>query len=114
MMGQQIEMLLDELQRTSRNAVSQLYVWDEEQFTLFVEKRQAIFEQLESFHSKIVDSHREKIKDILSSDDLILQRMHQLKDEAGNWMQKQGKIRTQQNAYQHAYMTDGLFIDQRK
>lgn len=110
----EVDILLGKLQEITEEAVQHLDQWDHEEFTRMTETREEIMKELQLLRSEINDQHREMIQNILGFDSSILRRMHQLKDEAGEWTQKQGVIRVQQNAYHQSYMIDGLFIDQRK
>ncbi len=109
-----MQVLLEELQHRTEAVLSNLMNLSEEEFEQFADQRQRIVEQMESFQPSITENNKQKIRDILSHDSVILQRMHVLKDEAGHWMEKRGAIRVQQHAYQQAYSVDSLFIDHRK
>jgi hypothetical protein len=109
-----MQVLLEELQHKTEAVLSNLLNLSEEEFEQFADQRQCIVEQMQSFQLSITENDKQKIRDILSNDSVILQRMHVLKDEAGHWMEKRGAIRVQQHAYQQAYSIDSLFIDHRK
>ncbi|KAF6634855.1 hypothetical protein H6F38_08835 [Paenibacillus sp. EKM208P] len=109
-----MQALLDELQHMTEAVLFNLLNLSEEEFEQFTDQRQHIVEQMESYQTSMTDNDKQKIRDILSHDSVILQRMHVLKDEAGHWMEKRGSIRVQQHAYQRAYAVDSLFIDHRK
>ncbi|MEC0183493.1 hypothetical protein P4H61_18540 [Paenibacillus peoriae] len=109
-----MQVLLEELQHRTEAVLSNLINLSEEEFEQFADQRQRIVEQMQSFLPLITENDKQKIRDILSHDSVILQRMHELKDEAGHWMEKRGAIRVQQHAYQKSYSVDSLFIDHRK
>ncbi|OMF42862.1 hypothetical protein [Paenibacillus peoriae] len=109
-----MQTLLGELQRITESALSNLLSLSEEEFEQLADQRQRIVEQMQSYQPSITEDDKQKIRDILSHDSVILQRMHALKDAAGHWMEKRGAIRVQQHAYQQAYSIDSLFIDHRK
>lgn len=109
-----MQVLLEELQHRTEAVLSNLMNLSEEEFEQFADQRQRIVEQMQSLQPSITENNKQKIRDILSHDSVILQRMHALKDEAGHWMEKRGAIRVQQHAYQQAYSVDSLFIDHRK
>ncbi|MGG4216669.1 hypothetical protein ABEW32_00420 [Paenibacillus jamilae] len=109
-----MQALLDELQHMTEAVLSNLLNLGEEEFEQFADQRQRIVEQMQSYQPSLTENDKQKIRDILSNDSIILQRMHVLKDEAGQWMEKRGAIRIQQHAYQQAYSVDSLFIDHRK
>ncbi|SMF67489.1 hypothetical protein SAMN05661091_0351 [Paenibacillus uliginis N3/975] len=110
----ELNQLLDELEHITNTVIDNLLNMDEEDFEQFVSKRQNIVEQLEPYRSIMNDTDKQKIRAIIDHDPEILEQMHALKQEAGNWMEKRESIRVQQNAYQHAYTYDSLFIDHKK
>lgn len=109
-----MQALLDELQHITEAVLSNLMYVSEEEFEQFADQRQRIVEQMELYQTSLSEHDKQKIRNLLSNDSSILQRMHVLKDEAGHWIEKRGAIRVQQHAYQQAYATDSLFIDHRK
>lgn len=109
-----MQALLDELQRMTESTLSNLLSLSEEEFEQFADQRQRIVEQMQPYQPSLTENDKQKIRDILSHDSVILQRMHVLKDAAGHWMEKRGAIRMQQHAYQQVYSIDSLFIDHRK
>lgn len=109
-----LNQLLDELETITNIVVGNLLNMVEEDFEQFVSKRQDIVEQLEPFRSLMNDIDKQRIRAIIDHDPEILRRMHALKQEAGNWMEKRESIRVQQSAYQNAYNYDSMFIDHKK
>ncbi|ALP37263.1 hypothetical protein ASL14_14780 [Paenibacillus sp. IHB B 3084] len=109
-----MQALLDELQHMTEAVLSNLLNLSEEEFEQFADQRQRIVEQMKLYQTSMTENDKQKIRDILNNDSLILQRMHILKDEAGHWIEKRGAIRVQQHAYRRAYAVDSLFIDHRK
>lgn len=110
----QIQNLLNELQQITEEASNNKHEMNEEQFEQFVVKRQNIVERLEPFRVLLSDADKQQIGTILSYDSVILQRMHTMKNIAGEWLEKRGSIREQKNAYQQVYAIDSLFIDHRE
>lgn len=109
-----IQGLLDELQRITDSAVSRLDQMTEEEFTILADKRESLVSRLEQADKhELKDSHRSQIKYILGFDQVIQNRMHELKREAEEWLLRQQQIRNQQSAYHQNYVVDGLFIDHR-
>lgn len=106
--------LLDQLQFLSEEAIEKLDEMDEEEFEQFSSFREKLTERLMELRSEVTDEDRSRIEYILKFDQQILQRMHALKDEAGHWMEQQGKIKVQKGAYQQAYAANSMFFDHRK
>ncbi|MDY8044719.1 hypothetical protein ACYCSE_06685 [Paenibacillus sp. SEL1] len=109
-----MQVLLEELQHKTEAVLVNLLNLNEEEFEQFADQRQRIVEQMQPYQLSLTEHDKQKIRNILSHDSIILQRMQALKDEAGHWMEKRGAIRVQQHAYQQAYSVDSLFIDHRK
>ncbi|WP_172257164.1 hypothetical protein [Saccharibacillus deserti] len=106
--------LLDQLQFLSEETVEKLDEMDEEEFEQFSNFRQQLTERLIALRSDVTDQDRSRIEYILNFDHKILLRMQALKDEAGHWMEQQGKIKVQKGAYQQAYTANSMFFDHRK
>ncbi|CAM4392416.1 hypothetical protein [Saccharibacillus endophyticus] len=109
-----VKSLLDQLQFMAESTIERLDEMDEEDFEHFADLRQQLTERIVSARSEITDQEREQISYILKFDQPILQRMQSLKDEAGHWMEQQGKIKVQKGAYQQAYAANSMFFDHRK
>jgi len=114
MSTESIQSLLDQINQLTAEALHQLHEMTEEQFEEFATKRELLTQQLEIYRADITDEHRSQIAILLASDPVILQRMAFLKNEAGQWLERKETVRTQRNAYHHAYAGDSLFVDHRK
>lgn len=110
----EVQQLLSALQAITEDAVANLITMDTEALEHLADQRQAIVDQLETHRNDIDQEDRKQIAYILSFDFLILERMNLLREEAGEWIQKQGAIKTQHSAYQSAYSVDSLFFDRRE
>ncbi|MGV2884494.1 hypothetical protein [Paenibacillus taichungensis] len=106
--------ILDELRFITEDAVSRLQVMDEEELLQLANQRQDLVDSFITMKEKVTEADREQIAYILSYDPVIVARMEYLKQEAGNWLQRQGSIKQQHNAYQQNYAVDSWFIDHRK
>ncbi|OWA36190.1 hypothetical protein B9G55_10090 [Saccharibacillus sp. O16] len=113
MSAEAVKSLLDQLQQMAEETVERLTELDEEEFEEFAERRQQLTDRLEGLRSAITDRDRQQINYILRFDEVILRRMHALKDEAGHWMEQQSKIKVQKGAYQQAYAANSMFFDHR-
>lgn len=111
MMEIEVGKILDDLQAITEEAVARLNLMNEEELLQLADQREELVKALESYRHHITPENREQIAYVLGFDALILKRMSFLKNEAGQWMQKQGTIKTQQNAYHNAYAMNSVFID---
>jgi len=103
--------ILDDLQAITEEAIARLNVMHEEELLQLADRREELVKALEPHRSDITPENRAQITHILGFDSLIISRMNFLKNEAGQWMQKQGAIKSQQNAYHNAYAMNSVFID---
>ncbi|MBW4081661.1 hypothetical protein [Paenibacillus sp. S150] len=108
------EQLLEELRELSSQTVRDIAVLDTDELVDFVERREEIVVAMKPYLALMSDAAKEIIKQMLVDERVILDRMYQLKNEAGEWLQNLGNVRVQQNAYQQSYSIDSLFIDHRK
>ncbi len=102
------------LQATGIEAIKQNKI--EEEINAFVAKRELIMTELQtnSFTSEELERNRATMKKILEYDTIILARMNELKDEAARQMNKISTGRTQKNAYDASYASDGVYVDKKK
>ncbi|WP_411348136.1 hypothetical protein [Paenibacillus sp. WLX2291] len=114
MVEESIQLLLHQIEQLTSNVLITLHEMSEEQFEQFSIQREELIKELEMHRMYINKEHRIQIKKILDNDPIILQRMTFLKEEAGQWLEKKTAVRTQHNAYQHAYTLDSVFVDHRK
>ncbi len=111
MTATEVGKILDDLQAITEEAVARLNLMNEEELLQLADQREELVKALEPYRTNITLENRTQIAHILGFDSLILSRMSFLKNEAGQWMQKQGAIKSQQNAYHNAYAMNSVFID---
>ncbi|OME85868.1 hypothetical protein BK122_03080 [Paenibacillus pabuli] len=85
-----------------------------EELESFTGERELLVQQLLVLQEKPTEEEKEQIVSILNYDSLIKSRMEFFKNEASDFLEKQGAIKAQQVAYQTNYIPDSLFIDDRK
>lgn len=109
-----VRSVLDVLENLTKEAVSRLQDMDEDELLDLANLRQDLVDSFIMMRDQVTDADREQISYILSFDSLIISRMEFLKQEAGNWLQRQGSIKQQHTAYQQNYKVDSWFFDRRK
>ena len=109
-----IQQVLIKLVSLTDQMVDRLSEVTYEELESFTEKREALVQQLLLLQEKPTEDEKNQIVTILSYDPLIKSRMEFFKNEASDFLEKQGAIKAQQVAYQSAYIPDSLFIDDRK
>lgn len=108
------QLLFEELRELSSQTVRDIAVLDTDELVAFVERREEIVVAMKPYLTLISDKDKEIIKQMLIDERVILDKMHGLKNEAGEWLQNLGSVRVQQSAYQQSFSIDSLFIDHRK
>ncbi|WP_315793796.1 hypothetical protein [Paenibacillus sp. BIC5C1] len=84
-----------------------------EELTSFVDQRESLVGLIMSNNSKLDEFDKNKVKQLMKYDDVFLNKMLSLKNEAASWLNKQGSIRVQKNAYSSNYASDSLFFDRK-
>lgn len=107
--------LIAELEEWTRQVVHGLDELDYEELSGLVKRRQIMVDQLKDSLSAqpATDTEKERILALLKHDGQIMERMQQLKEEAGNWLQQRGQAKFQRNVYEAAYTPDSILMDRR-
>ncbi|MEK5025613.1 hypothetical protein [Paenibacillus sp. FSL M7-1046] len=108
------QLLFTELQRISAQAISDISAMDTDELVAFVERKEEIVSAMKPYLSLISSKDKQIIDQMLKDEQVIVDRMYELKNEAGEWLQNLSTVRVQQNAYKQSFSIDSLFIDHRK
>jgi len=114
MSNNDIQSILDHLKTITDDVVGRLNTINEEEFEQFTEERDAAVNNLLNYRDLLDSEHKVQIQSLLVYDQQILDRMHALKDEAGQWLENKGAVRIQHQAYHKTYSPDSWFVDYRK
>ncbi len=106
--------LLEQLHALSVGIIERLNIVSDEELFSFIEERGVLIEKMEMHRSEVTEQHKLQIAELMNMDPIILNKMDQIKQEAGQWLERQGTIRNQQHAYHQNYVTDSFFVDRRK
>ncbi len=106
--------LLAQLHGLSSEFIERLNVISDDEIFEFVDARGVLIEKMEQYRSEMTEQHKSQINELMNLDPIILNKMNQIKQEAGQWLERQGNIRSQHNAYHQNYVTDSFFVDRRK
>ncbi|WMT40658.1 hypothetical protein RE628_26540 [Paenibacillus sp. D2_2] len=107
--------LLVQLDQITRSVSSSLNQMSSDELVAFVEQRQLIVDQIVVNASRISLNHsqQEKLGSILEFDQMIRQRMEQLKLEASDWLMQRDQAKQQRSAYETSYASDSILMDRR-
>ncbi|WPP42023.1 hypothetical protein SK066_03385 [Paenibacillus hunanensis] len=106
--------LLTQLYALTISIIERLNIISDEELFTFIDERGMILEKMELYRSELTEQHKAQIAELMNMDPIILNRMDQIKQEAGQWLERQGTIRNQHHAYHQHHVTDSFFVDHRK
>ncbi|MNW38006.1 hypothetical protein D3C74_150630 [compost metagenome] len=108
--------LLVHLEQMTQEFTIRLNETTYEEIEQFVEERQVKVDRILTFlesQSPTIEQKR-KVKSILYNDQMISQRILQLKVEAQDWLLQRNMAKTQRIAYESAYSPESVLMDRRK
>ncbi|MFD1885614.1 hypothetical protein [Paenibacillus wenxiniae] len=106
--------LLEQLHVLSVGIIERLNIISDEELFSFIDEREVLIKRMEMYRAELTEEHKVQISELMNMDPIILNKMDQIKQEAGQWLERQGTIRNQQHAYHQHYVTDSFFVDRRK
>lgn len=105
-----------ELEQLTADALSRLPEMDYEALEQWILQRETIVQQLIQGPISEADKLRygARVRAVMDQDRRIVQRMHELKDEAAGHLGKFGAARKQRGGYEHLAHADAHFFDAKK
>ncbi|MGF7050602.1 hypothetical protein J2T13_005152 [Paenibacillus sp. DS2015] len=85
-----------------------------EELAMFSEQRARIILHMEQDQAVFAAEDEERLRKLCGYDEVILSTMNSLKQEASEWLLKQGAIKEQKTAYGANYDMESLFVDHKK
>jgi hypothetical protein len=85
-----------------------------EELADFANNRLDMVSRIELCKEQLKEEDKEIIRQLMNFDTKILAKMDAYKNEASEWLLKQGAIRDQKMAYNSSYTPDSLFFDHKK
>ncbi|WP_413374354.1 hypothetical protein [Paenibacillus taichungensis] len=111
---EKLQVFVNEYSQLSHSTIANISELNEDQLLDYVEQREYIVNEMKAYRSLITDEMKTRINELIIEESIIVERMLKIKDEASEWLEKRGNIRSQQNAYQQPYSANSAFIDYRK
>lgn len=108
-----LTLYIDELERITQTLVSNIQYADYEEVESYTVLREQLVRKMMELEADLTIIDKERIKAICSYDKTIADRISSLKNEAGDWLLKQGIIKDQRTAYNSAYTLNSMFFDQK-
>ncbi|MCK6075675.1 hypothetical protein [Paenibacillus silvae] len=105
--GEYIDCLYD----LTLQVIHRLDVINYEEMASFVDQRESLVNNMKADGIQLNESDKAKVEQLLEYDQILINKMSLLKNEAASWLNKQGTIRVQKNAYSSNYAPDSLFFD---
>lgn len=111
-----MKQLIDELELRTSELLDTLDNADYEEIEEFVEDRQVLVDSIlvEVIQHKMDPEDEQRLKVLLSHDQVITSKIVSLKVEAQEWLQQRNRIKAQRSAYESTYSADSLLMDRRK
>ncbi|GIP42146.1 hypothetical protein J45TS6_06050 [Paenibacillus sp. J45TS6] len=111
-----MKQLIDELELKTNELLDILDNADYEEIEEFVENRQVLVDSIlaEVIQHKMDPEDEQRLKVLLSHDQVIVGKIVSLKAEAQEWLQQRKRIKAQRSAYENPYSADSLLMDRRK
>ncbi|MWV46614.1 hypothetical protein GRF59_23685 [Paenibacillus sp. HJL G12] len=98
----------------TKDIVERLDRVEYEELALFSDKREDIVHKIEALKTHLSSENKLELRNLCQFDQAILSRMNHLKQEAGDWLLRQGTIKVQKSAYQADYAPESMFFDSKK
>ncbi|MCM3786004.1 hypothetical protein M3231_23890 [Neobacillus mesonae] len=111
-----MKQLINELERLTSEFLIRINEVSYEEVENFVEGRQKFVDSIlaEAVQDRMDAEDEQRLKVLLSKDEIIVNKMVELKQEAQDWLQQRNRIKAQRNAYENPYSADSLLLDRRK
>ncbi|MBT2291618.1 hypothetical protein J7E73_21315 [Paenibacillus albidus] len=113
-MSTRIDNSIKQLEEITAALIQRLDLVGYEELAVFAEQRETLVYQIIESQELISNEHSLRLTKLGEYDQFILSRMEGFKNEASNWLSKQGAIREQKNAYGASYNVDSFFVDHKK
>lgn len=104
---------IDELEKFTQAVASNIQHADYEEIENYTILREQLVRNMTELGAELTMHDKERIKKICSYDKIIADKISSLKQEAGDWLFKQGMIKDQRTAYNSAYTMNSMFFDQK-
>ncbi|RKP47249.1 hypothetical protein D7Z26_23365 [Cohnella endophytica] len=105
------------LEQLTDQFVSGLDQVQHEEVMAFIEEREQLVAEIsdsKQLPSSLTLVQKQRIQAVLQLDNMILNRMNQLKNEASHELQKIQQSKMHHNVYDKAYAADSAFFDKKK
>lgn len=106
---QQLDNLDQKMLQNSENA-------SHEDWTIFINDREKIINEIIACETvnPLTSEHKVRLTKIQFREEQLRRIMEQQKQEAAEWLRNRGQAKVQRNAYETAYASDSILMDQRK
>lgn len=87
-----------------------------EEWTIFLNDREHIINKIIACETvtPLTSEQKVKLTQIQFREEQLRRTMEQQKQEAAEWLRNRGQAKVQRNAYETAYASDSIIMDQRK
>lgn len=104
---------INELELLTAEIVRSIDQIEYEQLAAFSEQREQLVFSIESQKGLLTTEYKLRLRKLSEFDEIILSKMEYYRQNASDWLEKQGAIKVQKNAYTSQYAANSLFFDQK-
>ncbi|MEK3682262.1 hypothetical protein [Paenibacillus sp. FSL R10-2736] len=104
---------IDQLEKITSEIVEAIDSTTYEQLAGFSEYREQLVGLIEKQKDSLTIEFKQRLIKLSCFDEVILSKMDFLKQDASNWLARQGTIKIQKNAYSSSFSADSMFIDRK-
>lgn len=108
-----VKEFVTELNELTAQLVQDIEQLSYEDLAEFADRREELVERILMQKQHLTDEDKKKLQKLAQHDQLILNKMTDFKQEAGEWIRKQNMITVQKSAYNSYHAADGMFFDRR-
>jgi hypothetical protein len=108
--------LLTQLDNLEQQMLQNSETASHEQWTIFINDREQIINKIIACETvtPLTSEQKVKLTQIQFREEQLRRTMEQQKQEAAEWLRNRGQAKVQRNAYETAYASDSIIMDQRK
>ncbi|WP_211749585.1 hypothetical protein [Paenibacillus sp. Marseille-Q4541] len=104
---------IDQLEHLINQMINHLHQATYEEIVDYVDRAGHLVQKIEIYKNELSSTEKLRLRALIVHDGVILSRMQALKNEAREWLLKQGSIREQRTAYSSSYTPDSMFFDRK-
>ena len=108
--------LIQQLDNLDQQMIQNSESASHEDWTIFINDREQIIKEIIACEAvnPLTSEQEVKLTKIQFGEEQLRRTMEEQKQEAAEWLRNRGQAKVQRNAYETAYASDSIIMDQRK